>query len=185
MLALLCGAAGTLLFLENFSAGSGSGAGNLLALLSGLFYSVHMIVMDKSGIKNMYYFKLSFYLCLFGAVLSGNLWRVTGQLTSSDRPGLVLRLSGVPLYLCGRDQLIPAGNPVYGCRGGGDPLYPGADHKCDSGRPGFRRAVYHEEDRLCLHSVQRGADCGGGRSASVRRRFANAARPGSGFILLP
>ena len=60
VLALLCGAAGTLLFLENFSAGSGSGAGIFLALLSGLFYSVHMIVMDKSGIKNMYYFKLSF-----------------------------------------------------------------------------------------------------------------------------
>ena len=71
VLALLCGAAGTLLFLKNFSAGSGSGAGIFLALLSGLFYSVHMIVMDKSGIKNMYYFKLSFYLCLFGAVLSG------------------------------------------------------------------------------------------------------------------
>ena len=79
--ALLCGAAGTLLFLENFSAGSGSGAGIFLALLSGLFYSVHMIVMDKSGIKNMYYFKLSFYLCLFGAVLSGIYGGVTGQLT--------------------------------------------------------------------------------------------------------
>ena len=81
VLALLCGAAGTLLFLENFSAGSGSGAGIFLALLSGLFSSVHMIVMDKSGIKNMYYFKLSFYLCLFGAVLSGIYGGVTGQLT--------------------------------------------------------------------------------------------------------
>lgn len=83
VLALLCGAAGTLLFLENFSSGTGgsTGIGIFLALLSGLFYSVHMVVMDKSGIKNMHYFKLSFYLCLSGAVLSGIYGGVTGQLT--------------------------------------------------------------------------------------------------------
>lgn len=86
VLALLCGAAGTLLFLDRFSASPGSGLGMLLALLSGLFYSMHMIIMDKSGIKNMHYFKLSFYLCLFGAVLSGIYGGATGQLT--------LRLTG-------------------------------------------------------------------------------------------
>ncbi len=80
VLALLCGAAGTVLFLEHFSAATGSGTGIFLALLSGLFYSIHMVVMDKSGIKNMHYFKLSFYLCLFGAALSGIYGGVTGQL---------------------------------------------------------------------------------------------------------
>ena len=64
VLALLCGAAGTVLFLEHFSAATGSGTGIFLALLSGLFYSLHMVVMDKSGLKNMHYFKLSFYLSL-------------------------------------------------------------------------------------------------------------------------
>lgn len=69
-----------MLFLEHFSAATGSGTGIFLALLSGLFYSIHMVVMDKSGIKNMHYFKLSFYLCLFGAALSGIYGGVTGQL---------------------------------------------------------------------------------------------------------
>ena len=68
------------------------------------------------------------------------------------------------------------------------PLYPGADHKCDSGRPGFRRAVYHEKDRrLCLHSVQRGADCGSGKEAlaCAGGLCKRGEEPGSGFILLP
>lgn len=79
--ALLCGITGIFLFMDNFSAGSGSRTGIFLALLSGLLFSIHMIVMDKSKIKNMYYFKLSFYLCAFGAVLSGIYGGITGQLT--------------------------------------------------------------------------------------------------------
>lgn len=81
VLALFFGAAGTFLFLDKYSAGAVSGPGIGLALLSGLFYSVYMIIMDKSGVKNMYFFKLSFYLCVFGAVLSGIYGGVTGQLT--------------------------------------------------------------------------------------------------------
>ena len=81
IVALLCGITGIFLFMDNISAGSGSGNGIFLALLSGLLFSIHMIVMDKSKIKNMYYFKLSFYLCAFGAVLSGIYGGITGQLT--------------------------------------------------------------------------------------------------------
>lgn len=80
MMALVCGIVGIFLFMENFSAGSGSGKGIFLALISGLLFSIHMIVMDKSRVKDMYYFKLSFYLCLFGAVLSGIYGGLTGQL---------------------------------------------------------------------------------------------------------
>lgn len=81
MLALVCGITGIFLFMDNFSAGSGSGRGIFLALISGLFFSIHMIVMDKLKVKNMYYFKLSFYLCVFGAILSGIYGGLTGQLT--------------------------------------------------------------------------------------------------------
>ena len=81
MMALVCGIIGIFLFMDNFSAGSKSGRGILLALISGLLFSIHMIVLDKSGVKNMYYFKMSFYLCLFGAALSGIYGGLTGQLT--------------------------------------------------------------------------------------------------------
>lgn len=81
MMALVCGITGIFLFMDKFSAGSGSGTGIFLALISGLFFSIHMIVMDKSEVKDMYYFKLSFYLCLFGAVLSGIYGGLTDQLT--------------------------------------------------------------------------------------------------------
>ena len=40
-----------------------------------------MVVLDKSTAKEMYFFKLSFYLCLFGAALSGIYGILTGRLT--------------------------------------------------------------------------------------------------------
>lgn len=81
LMALLCGVMGIFLFLDRFSAGAGSGMGIGMALVSGLFYSIYMLVLDRSGIKNIYYFKMSFYLCAFGTVLSGIYGGITGQLT--------------------------------------------------------------------------------------------------------
>ena len=79
--ALLCGIGGIFLFMDHFLTGRGSRTGIVLSLLSGLFYSIYMVVLDKSTAKEMYFFKLSFYLCLFGAALSGIYGILTGRLT--------------------------------------------------------------------------------------------------------
>lgn len=84
ILSLFLGCIGILLFLD-FRSSNGV-AGILLALLSGLCYAFHISYMSASGIQNMYFFKLSFYLCLVMGTVCGCFGLVTGTLTLSLTP---------------------------------------------------------------------------------------------------
>ncbi len=75
---LLLGCAGILLFMDFHS--SGSMMGVFLALLSGVCYAFHISYMSASGIQDMYFFKLSFYLCLVMGTVCGLFGLATGNL---------------------------------------------------------------------------------------------------------
>lgn len=76
IIALILSTIGVMMFFE----GSFSVTGVALALLSGVFYAVHILFIDKSGLNSMYPFKITFYLSIFSSlylffagVISGNL----------------------------------------------------------------------------------------------------------------
>ena len=77
--ALFLGCAGIALFMDFHTAGGA--AGILLALMSGLFYAFHISYISASGIQDMYFFKLSFYLCLVMGAVCGAFGLATGNLT--------------------------------------------------------------------------------------------------------
>ena len=79
VVALVCGAAGILLFLDRGAPGGALGMG--LALLSGVSYSFYIIYLDQSGLKNLYYFKLTFWLCAVMGVVAGGFGLLTGTLS--------------------------------------------------------------------------------------------------------
>lgn len=81
---LVLGCAGILLFMDFGS--SGSLAGIFLALLSGVCYAFHISYMSVSGIQEMYFFKLSFYLCLVMGTVCGLFGLVSGSLTLRMSP---------------------------------------------------------------------------------------------------
>lgn len=82
--ALASGTAGIALFFER---GSQTGViGMVLALLSGVTYAFYIIYVDKCGLKEMYYFKLSFYLCVMMSLVSGGFGLATGTLTLNLTP---------------------------------------------------------------------------------------------------
>lgn len=66
-------------FLER-GAGAGAAVGVALAVVSGFTYAFYIVGVDKTGTKNMYYFKLSFYLCVFTALSAGTFGLATGSL---------------------------------------------------------------------------------------------------------
>lgn len=70
---------GTFLFMD-FSSGAGT-RGMMLALFSGVSYAFYMAYSEKSELKHMYYFKLSFYLCIIMTVVSGVWGILTGTLS--------------------------------------------------------------------------------------------------------
>lgn len=83
--ALFLGAAGILFLLEP---GSGiSVAGIALSLLSGICYSFYILYLSKSELKDIPYFKLSFYLCIMMAATSMVFGTALGQLTADMTPG--------------------------------------------------------------------------------------------------
>lgn len=84
IIALVAGTGGILLFLEPGGTGSAFGMG--LAVFSGLTYAFYIIYMDQSGLKNLYYFQLSFYLSLVTAPVAGIFGLLTGNLTFSLTP---------------------------------------------------------------------------------------------------
>lgn len=64
--------------------------------------------------------------------LIGNLRRRDRPAGASlNRPGVAVCIPGLHLCLRGSDQLIPAGNPVYGRLYGGHTVHTGADHQRD------------------------------------------------------
>lgn len=79
VLALVSGALGIILFLDG-SGGSGSALGIILALASGFTFAFTILYMDRAGLKNMYYFKYTFYSCLFMSLCSGVAGLLAGKL---------------------------------------------------------------------------------------------------------
>jgi len=64
VIALVLSTIGVMMFFEgNFSI-----TGVLLALLSGVFYATHLLYMDKSGLKTMYPFIITFYGSIFASI---------------------------------------------------------------------------------------------------------------------
>lgn len=63
IIALILSTIGVMMFFE----GSFSVTGVALALLSGVFYAVHILFIDKSGLNSMYPFKITFYLSIFSS----------------------------------------------------------------------------------------------------------------------
>lgn len=76
--ALLAGSCGVLMFAERGS--SAGSAGLVLALLSGGAYAFYIIGIDRLGLKEIHFFKLSFYLCGITSVVSGVFGLITGTL---------------------------------------------------------------------------------------------------------
>lgn len=76
---LVLGCAGIFLFMD-FQTSSGM-MGIFLALLSGVCYAFYISYMSSSGIHDMYFFKLSFYLCLVMGTVCGLFGLATGHLT--------------------------------------------------------------------------------------------------------
>lgn len=58
----------------------GSFAGIALALVSGFFYAFHISYISVSGLQDMYFFKLSFFLCLITGTVCGVIGILTGTL---------------------------------------------------------------------------------------------------------
>ncbi|MEL7649667.1 MAG: DMT family transporter [Sedimentibacter sp.] len=62
--ALVFSTLGVMMFFE----GSFSIMGIVLALISGVVYAAHILFIDKSGLKHMYPFKITFYAAIFSSV---------------------------------------------------------------------------------------------------------------------
>ncbi len=66
--------------------GGGSAAGVFMALLSGVTFAYYMVYADKTALKEMHFFKLSFWLCIMLALFSGAFGLLSGTLTFSLTP---------------------------------------------------------------------------------------------------
>lgn len=84
LLAVVLSLAGVLLFIDLSS--SASAAGFTLALLSGFTYAFYVIYMDWTGLKQLHYFKLSFYVCCCMALCTGLFGVLSGQLVLTLPP---------------------------------------------------------------------------------------------------
>ncbi len=83
-LALLLSFAGVLFFMGNSS--DLNILGILLALLSGVTYTFYMLGIERTELKDMHYFKLSFYFCLVTSVSLGIMGLVTRELQFNLTP---------------------------------------------------------------------------------------------------
>lgn len=84
VLSLLISVAGVSLFLEKGQAGAIVGV--VLALASAGSYAFYILFMDRSGLKNFYAYKLSFYLDLVATISMFLLAGFTGNLTFAITP---------------------------------------------------------------------------------------------------
>lgn len=67
VIALLLVTIGVLTFVERSS--KSAMIGFWFALISGVFHSFYVLYTDKSGIKNIHYFKMTFYVCLVASIV--------------------------------------------------------------------------------------------------------------------
>ncbi len=79
MLALVIGVVGIALFFEG--ADSTGFAGIFMALLSGITYTVYAAGVERTSLKKMHFFKLSFYICVVCLFVSGIFGVFTSQIT--------------------------------------------------------------------------------------------------------
>lgn len=63
VVALVLGLAGVALFFEGTT--SGSLAGLIMSLASAFTYAIYMFVVERSSLRHMHFFKISFYFCIF------------------------------------------------------------------------------------------------------------------------
>mgnify|MGYP000867213016 CR=1 FL=1 len=96
ILALVLCTLGIFMFIDKISATGATGV--ILALSTGIAYSFYLILIDKSGLKNMHYFKLTFYLNLIIAIESGLLGIYTGNLNLSLTPKAWILCALVSLF---------------------------------------------------------------------------------------
>jgi drug/metabolite transporter (DMT)-like permease len=98
--ALVMCTAGVFLFMEN-TPGTGAGTkGIVMALVSGLTYAFFLVYVDKSEMKNMNHFKLSFWLSIMLTIFFG----VYGTLTET----LVLNLTKTAWIICAANSILCA-----------------------------------------------------------------------------
>ncbi|MDL2253946.1 DMT family transporter [Ruminococcaceae bacterium OttesenSCG-928-I18] len=83
-LALGAGMAGVVLMLQPGQKGNLIGIG--LAVLSGATYAYYMIAIDRTGLKDMHYFKLTFYLCILSSLTSFLFGAATDNLAFPKTP---------------------------------------------------------------------------------------------------
>lgn len=77
IVALILCAVGISLFLEQGGVGL---VGIVLALLSGITYTVYMLLIEKTSLGHYHYYKLTFYFNIATALLAGGFGVATGQL---------------------------------------------------------------------------------------------------------
>lgn len=95
--ALVASTAGVFMFTGKIEAGSVTGFA--LALLSGVTFAFYIVYTDRTDLKNIHYFKLSFYLCIVLALFSGVFGLMTGTLTFDLTPKAWLYALIVSLFV--------------------------------------------------------------------------------------
>lgn len=119
LVSLILSILGIMTFYEK---GGGSNfIGILLAFISGITYAFYTVYVDKSGLKEMNTFKLSFYLCLIASIVMFIFSISTNSFTMDIKPfgwfmAVVLSLSvglgGVNLYQFGIKTIGPQSTAI-------------------------------------------------------------------------
>ena len=85
MLALITSTAGVFLTAGKLQIDA-STTGIVLSVLSGFTFAYYVVCLDKSELRKLHYFKLSFYTCVVVAIVSGLYGTFTGTLTFELTP---------------------------------------------------------------------------------------------------
>ncbi len=118
MLAIPCAIIGVACF-SDFSGGTGNAfIGVLLALISGFTYAVYVIANDKTTIKDIDGFVLSFYIYFLWGIAMLLFTAVTGSFTWNPVPESFLYLFGYAVFMLGGVYFIAAGIRITGATTG-------------------------------------------------------------------
>lgn len=101
-IALALAVVGVFCFME---AGSASFEGYALALSSAVTFCIYLMIMERSSLSTLFYFKLSFYLSLVTSAITGLFGAATGNITFAMTPqawGLI-----VIIALCASVGALP------------------------------------------------------------------------------